>query len=122
MSNAKGLILFAHGARDPRWSAPFQSVLARVEARAPERAPILAFLELMTPDLESAIALQVQRGFEAIRIVPLFLGPGGHVRDDLPRLAQTAREQYPQVRIELATPAGEDPDIIDALADYCLSR
>ena len=83
---------------------------------------MLAFLELMTPDLESAIALQVQRGFEAIRIVPLFLGPGGHVRDDLPRLAQTAREQYPQVRIELATPAGEDPDIIDALADYCLSR
>ena len=115
------LILFAHGARDPRWTEPFQGILARVQAGAPERAPMLAFLELMTPDLASAVATQVQRGFTAIRIVPLFLGPGGHVRDDLPRLVQAMRERHPDVQIDLAAPAGEEPAIIAALANYCLS-
>lgn len=115
------LILFAHGARDPHWAAPFERVLARVQARAPERAPMLAYLELMTPDLASAIATQVLRGFEAIRIVPLFLGPGGHVRSDLPRLVDEGRARYPGVTFELAAPAGEDAAIVEALADYCLS-
>ena len=29
-----GLILFAHGARDPRWAEPFEAVAARVRERA----------------------------------------------------------------------------------------
>jgi sirohydrochlorin cobaltochelatase len=30
-----GLILFAHGARDPRWAAPFEAVAARIRAQRP---------------------------------------------------------------------------------------
>ena len=114
------LVLFAHGARDPAWSAPFQRVLARVNARAPERAALLAYLELMQPDLATAIAAQVSRGFTDIRIVPLFLGPGGHVRNDLPRMVAAARARHPGVSIELLGPAGEDAAVIESLADYCL--
>src|SRR5881398_3498327 len=49
------VVLFAHGARDERWAEPFHRVLAAVRAAAPELAVELAFLELMTPDLESAV-------------------------------------------------------------------
>ena len=49
MSN--GLILFAHGARDPRWAEPFEAIAAAVRARAPSVDVRLAFLELMAPDL-----------------------------------------------------------------------
>jgi len=115
------LILFAHGARDPAWAIPFERVLARVGGRAPERAPMLAYLELMTPDLAAAIAAQAERGFNAIRIVPLFLGPGGHLRHDLPRIVDAARARHPGLEIELAGPAGEDRFVIEALADYCLA-
>ena len=31
----RGLVLFAHGARDPRWAAPFEAVAARVRAHRP---------------------------------------------------------------------------------------
>ena len=119
MANA-ALVLFAHGARDPAWSAPFERVLARVAARAPERAAVLAYLELMQPDLATAIAAQVARGFTDIRIVPLFLGPGGHVRNDLPRMVDAARSLHPGVWIELLGPAGEDAGVIESLADYCI--
>jgi sirohydrochlorin cobaltochelatase len=114
------LILFAHGARDPSWAAPFERVLAVVRARAPERAPMLAFLELMAPDLPAAIATQAGRGFASIRVVPLFLGPGGHLRHDLPRILAAARQHHPGVAIELAGPAGEDAAVIEALAAYSL--
>jgi len=117
---SSALILFAHGARDPAWAAPFERVLAKVRERAPERAPMLAYLDLMQPDLASAIATQAGRGFASIRIVPLFLGPGGHVRNDLRRIIDEARESQPGVAIDLTAPAGEDDDVVAALADYAL--
>jgi sirohydrochlorin cobaltochelatase len=112
------LILFAHGARDPRWAAPFQRVLDRVREAAPERAPMLAFLELMLPDLPTAIAQQAERGFDAVTIVPLFLGPGGHLRDDLPRIVAQARSRHAGLAIEVSPPAGEDEGVIAAIAAY----
>jgi sirohydrochlorin cobaltochelatase len=114
------LILFAHGARDPAWAVPFEHVLARVQSQAPERAPMLAYLELMAPDLPTAIATQAERGFDAVRIVPLFLGPGGHLRQDLPRIVDAGRARHPRMTIALAGPAGEDASVIEALAAYCL--
>jgi sirohydrochlorin cobaltochelatase len=113
------LILFAHGARDPAWAEPFERVLARVRSAAPQRAPMLAYLELMAPDLPTAIAAHAERGFETVRIVPLFLGPGGHLRHDLPRIVEAARARHPRMTIELARPAGEDESVIEALAAYC---
>jgi sirohydrochlorin cobaltochelatase len=116
------LILFAHGARDARWAEPFQRILARVQHMAPERAPMLAFLELMTPDLATAIATQASRGFDEVRIVPLFLGQGGHLREDLPVLIERIRSAHPGLAIIVAGAAGEDDDVIDALASYCVKQ
>ncbi|WP_310735296.1 hypothetical protein [Mitsuaria sp. TWR114] len=30
-----GLLLFAHGARDPAWAAPFQAIAAELQTRRP---------------------------------------------------------------------------------------
>ena len=46
-----GLLLFAHGARDPNWARPFQAVADRCRAARGEGRVALAFLEFMTPDL-----------------------------------------------------------------------
>jgi sirohydrochlorin cobaltochelatase len=116
------LILFAHGARDPSWAAPFERVLDRVREAAPERSPMLAFLELMTPDLPTAIAQQAARGFQAVTIVPLFLGPGGHLRNDLPRIVERARASHPGLSVDMLRPAGEDDGVIAAIAAYALDR
>src|SRR5271154_2970571 len=47
------LILFGHGARDPRWTEPFERLAARVRAQSSAEVR-LAFLELVAPDLPSA--------------------------------------------------------------------
>lgn len=52
----RGLLLFAHGARDAAWAAPFQAVVQRVRTEQPALQVALAFLELMLPDLPTAAA------------------------------------------------------------------
>lgn len=118
MSAATGLILFGHGARDPRWREPFDRLLSIVGERYP--GPLsLAFLEMMQPDLPTACADLVKRGAERIFIVPVFLGTGGHLRRDLPSLIESAREQV-GVPVTAVGAIGEDPRVLLALADYCI--
>jgi sirohydrochlorin cobaltochelatase len=111
-----GLILFAHGARDPRWAVPFEAVAARVRAARPDAAVRLAFLELMAPDLPTVGAELAAAGCHRIDIVPLFLGAGGHVRRDLPALVDTLRATHPGVAFTLHHAVGETDVVIDALA------
>lgn len=116
----RGVILFAHGARDPRWAAPFQAVAARVREREPAVEVRLAFLELMRPDLPAAGAELAAAGCGAVTVLPLFLGAGGHVRQDLPLLVDGLRAAFPQVRWALEPPVGELPTVIDAMAGAAL--
>jgi len=116
----QGLILLAHGARDPRWREPFERLLERVCAKRPELAVRLAFLELMSPDLLTAGEELVATGSKALRIVPVFFGQGGHVRDDVPVLIEALRKQFPGVGVTLGRAAGEDGGVIDALATFCI--
>lgn len=111
-----GLLLFAHGARDPRWAAPFESVAARVRALHPERTIALAYLEFLEPDLEAAGAELARSGCRSVIVLPLFLGAGGHVRKDLPERLRRLEASYPEVRWHLAPTVGERSDFVDALA------
>ncbi len=117
----RGLILFAHGARDARWAAPFEAVADAVRARAPEVDVRLAFLELMAPDLPAAAAALAASGCARIDIVPLFLGTGGHLRRDLPPLVQGIAAAHPAVQVRLHGAAGEAPEVIEALAAHALA-
>jgi sirohydrochlorin cobaltochelatase len=116
-----GLILFAHGARDPRWAEPFEAIAAAVRSRAPELDVRLAFLELMAPDLSDAASALSASGCTHIDIVPLFLGTGGHLRRDLPPLVESIAARHPGVVIRLHGAAGEAPDVIAALAAHAIA-
>jgi sirohydrochlorin cobaltochelatase len=115
-----GLILYAHGARDPRWAEPFERLLSRLHERKPELPATLAYLEHMSPDLTTATRALASRGVVRIRIVPLFFGRGGHLRDDFPAQVDAARAAVPGITFEIVSAAAEDPAIIEALADFAL--
>ncbi len=117
-----GVLLFAHGARDPQWAAPFQAIAAQLQAQAPSLQVELAFLELMSPDLPTAAARLAAGGCQRITVVPLFLGSGGHVRQDLPRLLGEVARQYPVVRFEHTAAIGEAAGVIRASAAETLAQ
>ncbi len=117
-----GIILFAHGARDARWADPFRAVAEHVALAAPALPQELAFLEFMTPDLAEAARRLARRGVTRIEVVPLFFGPGGHLRTEVPALAAAAMAALPGVEIAIAPAAGVDPGVVSALAGYALQR
>ena len=71
----KGIVLLAHGSRDPQWTVPFEQIRAEVERRLPANAHALAYLEHSQPDLMTAVDQLVNRGATLIEVVPLFLVP-----------------------------------------------
>lgn len=116
MTSPSAILLLAHGSRDPRWRAPVEAVARRVAAIDPSARVACAYLELATPDLATAAAGLVADGARAVRIVPLFLGMGKHVRDDLPRLVDALRAAHPGATFTLRPAIGEAPEVIDLLA------
>ena len=118
----KGIVLFAHGSRDPEWARPFEEIASRVRGSLPEAEVVVAFLESSKPALAEAVAALAGKDCTDIQIVPLFLGQGGHVKNDLPKLAAGAQAAHPRLKIVLQKPIGEQPAVIDAIAGAILEE
>lgn len=118
MATTSGLVLFAHGARDPEWAEPFRAIAARVAATRPDLAVKLAFLEFQAPALADAITELVAAGHQRIRIAPLFMAQGGHLKNDVPRLLDGIRGSHPSLQLELLPAIGDVAELRDAIADW----
>jgi sirohydrochlorin cobaltochelatase len=112
----RGVLLFAHGARDPRWADHFEEVARRVRQHDPSLSLQLAFLEFMTPSLQDAGQALAADGCGHVDVVPLFLGTGGHVRKDLPELLAHLAGTFPGVNWQLRPAIGEVERVIQAMA------
>jgi len=115
-----GLILFVHGARDPRWAVPFERLRDLIAARSPDIPVEIAFLEHAKPDLTQAAIDVAAAGSRRIKVVPLFFGRGGHLREDFPRQLAVAQARLPDVEFAVTDAAGEDDGVLDALATFAL--
>jgi sirohydrochlorin cobaltochelatase len=123
--SAQGLILFGHGSRDARWSEPLFAVRDLCAARATAAAPLtieVAFLEFQEPTLEMAAQRLIEAHCEQIVVIPMFLGQGGHVRNDLPRLIAALQHTAAGRRLRLAPSIGESAAVLEALCDYCIAE
>ena len=121
LNKKRALILFAHGARDPRWAQPFERLQQLAQAQLPDVIVALAFLELMEPRLPAVAAQLAAQGCEEISLVPVFLGQGGHVLRDLPPMVEELRAAYPALTITVSAAVGENTDVPNAIAAYCVS-
>jgi sirohydrochlorin cobaltochelatase len=108
----QGIVLVAHGSRDPEWARPFERLAAALEKKLPAAVVSLGYLE-HGPSLAEALAAAVAKGAGSIRVVPVFLGAGGHVKQDIPRLVAAARLP---VAVSIDPPIGEQAGLIDAIA------
>jgi sirohydrochlorin cobaltochelatase len=121
-TSGTGLVLFAHGARDPRWAHTVEALAARVAALAPGMPVEPGYLELMEPDLAEAVRRLVEQGAREIVVVPVFLSAGGHVLRDLPAQLAALAPRHPAVSFRVEPALGSLPEVLDAMAAACVSR
>ncbi|MBW7902640.1 MAG: CbiX/SirB N-terminal domain-containing protein [Rhodocyclaceae bacterium] len=120
MEDNAALILFAHGARDPAWADPMRRVRAAVLERTPAARVELAFLEFMSPDLETCATALADEGFARIVVVPMFIAQGGHLKKDVPVLVDRLRARHPRVDFVLVPAVGEAEPVVRAMAGHAV--
>ena len=116
-SQTRAIILFAHGARDARWSDTLTDLSRRVQLRAPDALVAVAFLEFQPPTLDSVLTKAIERGCCSIDVVPVFWASGGHVANDLPPMLADFRRQHPEIELRLLPVLSELPGLLDFVAD-----
>jgi sirohydrochlorin cobaltochelatase len=114
----KALILFGHGARDVRWREPFDRLKEKWIAQHPDVLVELAFLEMMDPSLELAVSSLASQGANEIRVLPVFFGQGGHLRNDFPILLDACRKKFPAITLSATPAVGEDEVVLQAIIAF----
>jgi sirohydrochlorin cobaltochelatase len=122
ISMKHGIILFAHGSRDPLWSKPIEAIAQAVAHHSQGAIVRCAYLELMQPSLDAVIKELRQQDVTSVRITPMFLGVGKHAREDLPELIHTLRLEYPTITLELLPSIGEHPALIHTITQILVSH
>lgn len=118
MSDPKrAVILFAHGARDARWSQTLGALAHAVRQRLPEAYVATAFLEFQPPTLTATLDQALAAGCTQIDVLPVFWASGGHVAADVPPLLEVFRRAHPEVDLTLLPVLSELPGMIDFIAD-----
>ncbi|QHE86291.1 sirohydrochlorin chelatase [Hydrogenophaga sp. BPS33] len=115
-----GVIVLAHGSRDPLWRAPIESVARQIADRDASALVSCAYLELCEPDLATAARDMVAQGATRIRVLPLFFGMGKHAREDLPQRMADLAAAHTDTAFERLPTAGEDPRLTALLAKIAL--
>lgn len=118
---SKGLILFAHGSRDPLWRDPLEVMANTIASQTPDTHVACAYLELCEPDLAHVAADMINRGAKHIRVLPMFFGVGKHAREDLPVLMQQLQRTHVGVQFVCEEAVGQHPMLTRAIAEIAAS-
>lgn len=106
------LIMLAHGSSNASWSDAFFIMTQSVRSDCADA--VLAFMELSSPDLYDACRSAAKEGYEAIRVLPLFLAVGRHLKKDVPAMIEKLQEEL-SIPIKLLPPIGEHPALRKAI-------
>ncbi len=99
---------------------PFEALRQTIGAATPAISVALAYLEATDPDLPACIRALAERGIRSIRVLPLFLAMGKHLRSDIPALAAKVAAEFPALAIEFMPALGEAPEFAEALSRIAL--
>lgn len=119
MSEPTAIVLVAHGSPDPDWRRPIDALARRLQEREPAKAVMVAYLGLLEPSFDQAVARLWAQGHRHVLVLSAFLSPGGkHIKVDVPRLVAEQAAVHPELTLELRPGAlGAEPEVVEALAE-----
>ena len=109
------LLLIAHGSRRAEANADLEHVAAEMRSRGRFGFVQCAYLELTEPTIRAGGEACVAAGASSVVMLPYFLSPGVHVREDLAEARDELTASFPDVRFALAEPLGRHPLLLDVV-------
>jgi sirohydrochlorin cobaltochelatase len=103
------IILLAPGIQEARLRKPFEELEDSLKNELGKDRVRLAYVSVASPSLAEVAAEAANDGIAHLRILPLFLTPGGVLEKEIPEQVSVVRAQVPQLTVELLKPVGEHP-------------
>jgi sirohydrochlorin cobaltochelatase len=116
MNQRDAVILFAHGARDARWSASLNALSRAIQTQLAQASVHTAFLELQSPTLPEALEAAAAGGARRIHVVPVFWAGAGHIDNELPPMLASFGARHPQVSVRALPVLSEVPGLLGFIA------
>jgi sirohydrochlorin cobaltochelatase len=121
-SPGRALVFFAHGSSDPDWKLPVEHIARHAAAIEPDLFVRCAYLDITEPGMIQVAQELYALGVRQMSVVPLFLGIGRHVREDMPRLLELLRATLPGLAITAQNALGENNDFLRSIAQLSVAR
>ena len=99
----KALLIIAHGSRRKESNDEVRRLADRIRENAGPNFNFVtsSFLEISSPQVDSAIGDLAEEGVTEIIVFPYFLSAGTHVFNDIPRIIDEERERYPGIHFKI---------------------
>ncbi|KZZ29078.1 cobalamin biosynthesis protein CbiX, partial [Oleiphilus sp. HI0081] len=113
----KALVIVAHGSRRASSNDEVRELSRSVQNKVGAQYAIVntGFLELAEPLIPDSIIQCIEQGASEVDVLPYFLSAGRHVIEDVPAEVAKAREQYPDVKINIKTHLGGMPAMVSLI-------
>ncbi|CAN5258548.1 CbiX/SirB N-terminal domain-containing protein [soil metagenome] len=118
----KALLLIAHGSRRAEANADLDWLADAIRHRQRFDLVKTCYLELAEPTIAAGGEACVTAGATTVAMLPYFLSPGVHVREDLIAARDELAAKFPAVTFTLAEPLGRHPLLVEIVLERCGSR
>lgn len=106
------LLLIAHGSRNKQANDDLFWLADQLREQGYDLVEA-SFLELAQPNILTGGRACVSKGARDVLLVPYFLAPGVHVREDLTEARDTLAREFPEVTFRLAGHLGRHPKMVE---------
>ena len=113
----KGILIIAHGSREPETLKTMEDVFAMVKEKLSHVLMEQAYMEFCDVNLSKGLDKLLEQGANDIIVVPYFLFSGIHIREDIPGEIAEYLSAHPGLKVRLGNTLGADPRIADVLCD-----
>ncbi len=109
------LVIAGHGTRDATGVAVCLALVDRVRTLLPGVRVEAGFVELTPPTIEGALSSVLDGEVASAVVVPLMIGSGGHVREDIPEAIEAGKLAHPGATVVYARHLGSPAPLVSAV-------
>ncbi|SDH42029.1 sirohydrochlorin ferrochelatase [Alteribacillus persepolensis] len=118
----QAVLFVGHGSRIQEGNEQLKAFVEGAKEKIDVPIQETCFLELAAPSIIEGAEACIQKGADALAVVPVFLLEAGHIKNDIPAELEKVKQQYPNVFIQYGNPFGIEGKIFDVLLQRLQKR
>lgn len=112
----KGILVIGHGSRSQEADEVFFKIVDMLKSKTGSLVEG-CYMEISRPGIPETIEKMYKEGIKDFTVLPYFLFPGIHIKEDIPEILKEVEGKYEDIKISMANPIGYNELIVDILLE-----